>query len=75
MKQYCFVCKWMQGYYRYKTATRGRPRLVSFYCEFFNPDVRRRIVNARYGVAEKMKTSPRWCPLKMKKRKGLKCQK
>lgn len=65
----CRTCNYRQGYYRYKTATRGRNRLVDIYCEYYGKDREkiRWIAKAKDGIEEKIKTRPRWCPLKVKK--------
>ena len=66
---HCFGCKHKENYYRYKTATRGRPRLVSSYCG--HPKIKeedggfkRFIENNRYGLI--IVESPLWCPLRRK---------
>lgn len=67
----CEECDKCEGYYRYKTASHGRNRLVTYYCKHEEGNDKGRhglgiICMSRDGVEDKVKTSPRWCPLKQK---------
>jgi len=66
-KPFCFNCVYQEGYYRYKTASRGRNRLVVYYCTHPKHkkewNKRKQICMARNGVYEKVTTRKKWCPL------------
>ncbi|MEN6313276.1 MAG: hypothetical protein ABFD25_03390 [Clostridiaceae bacterium] len=66
----CWLCDHCKGYYRYKTDTTGHGRLVSYYCE--HPIMEGKaghesfIAMSSVSVEDKIKTSPRWCPMRQK---------
>ena len=75
MKNKCSTCEFCKGYYRYKTDTTGLGRLVNYYCEHKDgenagPWETGSITCSRNGVGSKVRTSPRWCPLRSKNKES-----